>query len=159
MKKSIAVFHSHDEAIHALGELKEKGVDMNKISLIGRAEIVDDKINIRSNKPLIAAPIAVGTVLGTTIGLMTGIGLFAVPGLGVLFGAGAIVGALGGFEVGVAAGGLTTILVELGVKEDHITYEEHIKDGSFLMFIDGTEEEIAHVESLLHGRHKGIARH
>jgi len=159
MKKSIAIFSSHDEAIHAVEELKAAGVDMTKVSLIGKAEIVDDKILVKSNKALIAAPTVAGTVIGTSIGIMTGIGLFAIPGLGVLFGAGAIVGAIAGFDIGLVAGGTTTMLMELGVKEDHITYEQHIKDGNFLMFIDGSEEEINRAELIIEGKHLGVARH
>ena len=86
MKKSISVFDSHDEALKALEELRESGVDMSKISLVGRAEIIDDNIHVKSNNAVVAAPVAVGTVLGTTLGLLTGVGLFAIPGLGILFG-------------------------------------------------------------------------
>lgn len=159
MKKSISVFNSHDEALKALEELRESGVDMSKVSLVGHAEIIDDHVHVKSNKALVAAPVAAGTVLGTTLGLLTGVGLFAIPGLGVLFGAGAIVGALAGFQIGVVAGGFTTILVDLGVKEDHLVYEQHLKEGRFLLFYDGTEEEIDHLERIVEGKHLGIARH
>ena len=159
MKKSVSIFESHNEAVKALSELQSSGVDMSKVSLVGQAEIVDDHVHLKSNNGLIAAPIAIGTVLGSTLGLLTGVGLFAIPGLGVLFGAGAIVGALGGFELGVAAGGLTTILVELGVKEPHVEYEQHVQNGRFLLFVDGNEEEIDRVEHIIKGKHLGIARH
>ena len=159
MKKSISIFDSHDDAVKALEELREYGVDMSKISLVGRAEIIEDKMHVKSNKALIAAPVAIGTVVGTSLGLLTGVGLFAIPGLGILFGAGAVVGALGGFEVGLAAGGLTTILIELGVKENHIEYEHHIREGRFLMMADGTEDEIDRIEHLVKDRHIGVARH
>src|SRR5690606_30503337 len=112
-----------------------------------------------SNQAVVAAPVAVGTVLGTTLGVLTGVGLFAIPGLGVLFGAGAVVGALAGFQLGVVTGGLTTILVDLGVKEDHVEYEQHLKEGRFLMLYDGTDEEIDRVELLIKGKHLGMKRH
>ena len=159
MKKSVSIFESHNEAVKALSELQTSGVDMSKVSLVGQAEIVDDHVHLKSNNALIAAPITIGTVLGSTLGLLTGVGLFAIPGLGVLFGAGAVVGALGGFEIGVAAGGLTTILVELGVKEAHVEYEQHVQNGRFLLFVDGTEEEIDHVEHIIKGKHLGTLRH
>lgn len=159
MKKSVSVFESHSEAVKALSELQASGIDMSKVSLVGQAEIVDDNVHLKSNNALIAAPITIGTVLGSTLGLLTGVGLFAIPGLGVLFGAGAIVGALGGFEIGVAAGGLTTILVELGVKDSHVEYEQHVQNGRFLLFVDGSEEEIDRVEHIVKGKHLGIARH
>ena len=159
MKKSISVFDSHDEALKALEELRESGVDMSKISLVGRAELIDDNIHVKSNNAVVAAPVAVGTVLGTTLGLLTGVGVFAIPGLGIFFGAGAVIGALEGFQIGVVTGGLTTILVELGVKEDHIAYEQHLKEGRFLLFYNGTEEEIEHLERIIEGKHLGVARH
>lgn len=159
MKKSIAVFSSHDEAHEGLEALKASGVNMSHVSIIGKAEIIDDKIHVKSNRALIAAPTVAGTVIGASVGLMTGIGLFAIPGLGMLFGVGAVVGAFAGFDAGIIAGGITSILVGLGVKDEHITYEEHIKDGKFLMFIDGSEEEIERAENILEGRHLGISRH
>lgn len=159
MKKSVAVFSSHDEAVEGLEALKEAGMNMNHVSIIGKADVVDDKIHVKSNKAAIAAPTVAGTVIGTSIGIMTGIGLFAIPGLGVIFGAGAVIGAFAGFDAGLIAGGLTSILVELGIKDEHIEYEQHIKEGNFLMFIDGSEEEIEKAELILEGKHLGIARH
>ena len=159
MKKSIALFSSHDEALEGLEALKSAGINMKHVSLIGKADIIDDKIQVKSNKGLIAAPTVAGTVIGATIGALTGIGLFAIPGLGVLFGAGAVIGAFAGFDVGIVAGGLSSILIEWGVKEEHIKYEEHIKAGGFLMFIDGLEEEINRAESIIEGKHMGIAIH
>jgi uncharacterized membrane protein len=159
MKKSISIFDSHDNALKALEELRESGVNMSKVSLVGRAEVIDDHVHVKSNKTLVAAPVAVGTVLGTTLGLLTGVGLFAIPGLGLLFGAGAVVGALAGFQIGVATGGLATILVDLGIKDDHVVYEQHLKEGRFLLFYDGSEEEIDHIERIIEGKHLGISRH
>lgn len=159
MKKSIAIFSSHDEAHQGLEALMNAGVDMKNVSIIGKADIVDDQVKVKSNKAIIAAPTIAGTVIGTTIGLLTGIGLFAIPGLGVLFGAGAIIGAFAGLDAGVIAGGISSILVELGVKENRIQYEEHIHQGGFLMIIEGSEQEIEMAQSKLEGLHLGIAVH
>lgn len=159
MKKSISIFDSHNEALKALEALRENGVNMSKVSLVGRAEVIDDHVHMKSNKALVAAPVAIGSVLGTTLGVLTGVGLFAIPGLGLLFGAGAVVGAFAGFQLGVVTGGITTILVDLGVKEDHLVYEQHLKEGRFLLFYDGSDEEIEEVERIIEGKHLGIARH
>ncbi len=159
MKKSIAIFSSHDEAHQGLEALMNAGVNMKNISIIGKAEIVDDRIKVKSNKAIIAAPTIAGTAIGTTIGLLTGIGLFAIPGLGILFGAGAIIGAFAGFDAGIIAGGISSILVELGVKENRIQYEEHMQEGKFLMIIEGSEKEIEMAKSKLEGLHLGMAAH
>ncbi len=159
MKKSIAIFSSHDEAREGLEALMNAGMEMKNFSIIGKAEIVDDQIKVKSNRALIAAPTVAGTVIGTTIGLLTGIGLFAIPGLGVLFGAGAIVGAFAGFDAGIIAGGVSSILVELGVKENQVVYEEHLQEGKFLMILDGSKTEIEKAENILEGLHLGITEH
>ena len=54
--------------------------------------------------------------------MLTGLGLFAIPGFGVLFGAGAVIGAFAGFDAGIIAGGLSTILVELAIKEESVKF-------------------------------------
>ncbi len=159
MKKSVSIFNSHDEAVKALEELRENGVDLAKTSLVGRAEMINDHVHIHSNLGAEAVPVAVGTVLGTTLGVLTGVGLFTIPGLGLLFGAGAVVGAFAGFQLGVVGGGLTSILVGLGVKDDHVAYEEHLREGRFLLFYDGPEEEIERVERIIEGKHLGTVRH
>ncbi len=159
MKKNIAVFSSHDEAHQGLEALMNAGVDMKNVSIIGKAEIIDDQVKVKSNGAIIAAPTIAGTVIGTTIGLLTGIGLFAIPGLGVLFSAGAIIGAFAGFDAGVIAGGISSILVEIGVKENRIQYEEHIQEGKFLMIIEGSEPEIENARAILEGLHIGISEH
>jgi hypothetical protein len=159
MKKSVALFKSHNEAIKALHELRESGVDLGHVSLVGRAEIVDDTIHVKSNKKLVAAPVMAGIILGTTGGCMAGVGVFSIPGLPAITNAGIVVGALAGFGLGVIIGGIITILMDILVKENRIRYKERIKEGSFLMFINGTEDEIAKVEKVIHGKHLGLTHH
>lgn len=150
MKSSIAVYDSHDEAIHALNLLKDRKFSLDKVSIIGKAEIVDDNIHLRSNTPIIASPLIAGSTIGATLGLLTGIGIIAVPGLGFLYGAGAIVGALGGLDLGVIAGGIGSILLGLGFKDDYsIKFEEHIKSGKYLLFINGTENDINKAKKII----------
>ena len=150
MKSSIAIYNSHDEAIHALNLLKNYKFSLEKVSIIGKAEIIDDKIHLSSNTPIIASPLIAGSAIGATLGLLVGISVISVPGLGFLFGAGAVVGALGGLDLGIIAGGIGSILVSLGIKEDYaIKYEEHIKSGKYLIFIDGSDEDIRKAKRIL----------
>lgn len=151
MKASVAVYNSHDDAVQALNLLTDQNFPLDKVSILGKAEVEDDKIHIRSNTPLIASPLIAGTALGTTFGLLTGIGVLAIPGLGFLFGAGAIVGLFGGFEAGALIGGVGSFLLSIGIKEDYVVkYEEHLKNGKFLIFINGTDAEIEKAKWILH---------
>lgn len=160
MKTSIAIFNSHHEALTSLVNLKEHHFPMKNVSLIGKAEIIEDKIHIRSNNTLLAAPVAAGSIVGTTLGLLSGISLFAVPGFGFLFGAGAIIGALAGFQMGVVAGGIGTLLLQLGLSDDYVVkYNELINDGKFLLFIDGSADDIEKARKIIGERHSGYDIH
>lgn len=154
MKTNVAVYRSHDEAMKVMVSMKENGFPMDKVSLLGTIELIDDNIHVRSNRRLIRMPILYGTILGTIIGLMTGVGLFSIPGFEPLFNAGAVIGALAGFEVGVAAGGLGTIILQLAMNKDFsITYNEHVRQGNYLLLIEGSDEEIEWAKNIIDDEH------
>ena len=154
MKTSVAVFNTHQRAIDTLILLKENKFPLSKVSLMGKADIVDDKISVRSNELLIASPALAGGIIGTTLGLLSGIGLFVIPGLGFLFGAGAVVGAVGGFDLGIVTGGIGSLLLQLGFGNDYaVKYEEMLKGGKFMMMIEGTDEEIKRAKTIIGNKH------
>lgn len=151
MRSSVAVYNSHEDAIKAVNLLKELDFPLKGVSIIGRVEVEDDGMHIKSNIPIIAAPLLIGTIVGTILGLLTGVGIFAIPGFGMLMGAGGLVGALGGFDVGLVAGGIGSVLVELGIEDEYVLkYDEYLRDGKFLVFVQGTEQEINRAKSILH---------
>jgi uncharacterized membrane protein len=160
MKTSIAIFDSHQHAVESLIKLKEHQFPMKHVSLVGKAEITEDKIHVRSNNALMAAPVVGGTVVGTTLGLLSGISLFAVPGFGFLLGAGAIVGALAGFNIGLVTGGIGSLMMQMGIDKDYaVKYHEMIEDGKFLLFIDGTQEQVEQARKIIGEQHSGYAIH
>ena len=162
MKTSIAVFNSHDEALASVVLLKDHRFPLDKVSLVGKAELVDDRIHLETTTrdSLINTPVIAGTILGTTIGLLSGIGLFAIPGLGFLYGAGAVVGALGGFDLGLLAGGAGTLMLQAGIEEEHaVRYDEHIKEGKFLRMIEGSHDEVERARKIIGDAHLGFEVH
>ncbi|MCE3294594.1 MAG: hypothetical protein K0R65_308 [Crocinitomicaceae bacterium] len=162
MKTSIAVFNSHDEALASVVLLREHHFPLYKVSLVGKAELVDDKIHLEpsTKEGLINTPVIAGTILGTTIGLLSGIGLFAIPGLGFLYGAGAIVGALGGFDLGLLAGGAGTLMLQAGIEEEHaVKYDEHLRDGKFLLMIEGSSQDAERARQIIGDAHLGFETH
>jgi hypothetical protein len=46
MKSQVAIYENHELAIKALERLKDADFPMEKTSLIGQAEIVDDHVHI-----------------------------------------------------------------------------------------------------------------
>jgi uncharacterized membrane protein len=155
MESRVAIYKSHEEALKAVQKLKDQNFPVNKISLIGEAQIINDHLYVKSLDNLKNMPLAIGTIAGVVTGLLSGIGIFIIPGFGFLYGAGAIIGALGGLDIGIIGGGLATILTHMGIKKEEVLkYEEHIKSGRFLVMANGTESEISRAEKILLGKKK-----
>lgn len=157
MKVVVAVYKSHEEAIDAIKTLGESKFPLKQVSLIGRVELIDDQMRLKSLDPVKNAPILIGSIAGPVLGLLTGLGVFVIPGFGFLYGAGAIIGIIGGFDLGVVSGGLLTLLATFGIKKKSIlSYEESISKGNFLVIIQGNQQEINQAEYILHTEGKHI---
>lgn len=151
MNAKIAVYNNHEDATKALVVLSNHKFPMKLVSLIGKAEIVDDHVHIKSLEKMKKTPVLLGVGSGTVLGLLTGLGVFTIPGFGVLYGAGAIVGTLAGFDIGLVSGGIVTLLATLGIKKDQsVKFEEHIQEGKFFIVVNGSLEEIKKAEHILH---------
>ena len=151
MRSQVAVYDTHQKAIDALDKLKDAGFPMEKTSLLGQAIIVDDHVHVKSHADDNLKVTAAGVVAGSTLGILTGLGIFAIPGLGFLFGAGAIVGGIAGLELGVVGSALFTLFSTIGFKKEEIVkYEQHIKEGKFLVIVRGSLDEVEKAEHILH---------
>ncbi|MCB9359898.1 MAG: hypothetical protein H6587_03115 [Flavobacteriales bacterium] len=159
MKAKIAVYDSHEKAVNALESLANHKFPMEIVSLIGKSEMIDNHIHLKSLSSTKNTPAIVGMGAGTLIGLLSGIGVFTIPGFGFLYGAGALVGAIGGFDLGLITGGISAILLHLGIKKDNIVqYEEHLNQGKFIIIINGKMDDVLKAEEILHteGQHLSI---
>jgi hypothetical protein len=85
-----------------------------------------------------------GGALGGGLGWLTGAGLVAIPGLGVLIAAGPIMAALSGMAVGAAFGGIVGALVGMGIPEyEAKRYEGKIREGNILISVHCERNEAA----------------
>lgn len=151
MKSKIAIYDTHDKAVEAIKVLNSQNFPMSNVSLLGTAEIIEDHIHVKSMEGIKKAPAIIGMGAGTVIGLLSGIGVFTIPGFGFLYGAGALVGAFAGFDLGIVTGGLVSFFSFIGIKEDNVVKcEEHLKQGKFIVVVNGTLEEIEKAEHILH---------
>jgi uncharacterized membrane protein len=151
MKSVVGVYESHIQAIDAVKELKAAGYPVKNISLLGKAIVPEDHRFLKSNKIVEEAEVSVGVVTGAVLGVLTGVGIFAIPGLGFLYGAGALIGAIAGFDIGLVGGGLVAILTSVGIDEIHShRYDQLISENKFIIIIQGNEGEITHARELLH---------
>ncbi|MXN90336.1 hypothetical protein GR160_03785 [Flavobacterium sp. Sd200] len=151
MEQQVAIFNSHKDAVEALKKLKEQDFPMDDVSLIGKAGMDKDHVHLDETDKVTNIPAYIGIGAGTVLGLLTGIGLFAIPGLGVLYGAGALVGAFAGAETGIIGGGLVSGLAKYLTKDDHIeNIKNHIEAGKFVLVVAGDADEIQKAKNILH---------
>jgi hypothetical protein len=122
-----------------VGKLRSVGFSDNDISVL-----VPDKGSTRdfAHKKETKMPegatvgVSTGGVVGGTVGLLSGIGALAIPGLGPFIAAGSIMAALGGGAIGAGVGGLTGALVGLGIPEyEAKRYEGKVKEGGILISV------------------------
>ena len=151
MKSSVAVYNSNEEALNAAKTLKDENFNMGLVSIVGKADLIEDHLHINHFKEIESAPALVGVGAGITAGILTGLGVFAIPGFGFLYGAGVVVGAIGGFDIGLIAGGIGSVLTSLGLDKDKVMkYEKHLKDGKFMVFVNGSDADADKAKSILH---------
>ncbi len=160
MKATVGIYDTHQHAVEAIEKLGETGFDVKKISILGQAEIVDDHLHTVAKMGVKETGASVGAVLGTALGVLTGASIIAIPGLGFLFGAGALIGAFAGLDAGIIGGGLVAILIEKGMKKEvAVLYHEHIKEGKFLVFVEGDVSEIERAQSFFKGHGAMVEEH
>ncbi|PKB18241.1 hypothetical protein [Flavobacterium sp. 5] len=159
MKSQIAIYDTHEKAVDAIKKLSHENFSMDHVSLLGKAEVVENHIHIKSLDTIRKTPAVIGMGAGTLLGLLSGIGVFAIPGFGFLYGSGALVGIITGLNIGLVVGGLVSLLSFNGIKEEEVVKcEEHIKYGKFIVIVKGAIQEIERAKQILdtEGKHLEI---
>ena len=158
----VGIYDKHEKALDAVKALSNEGIPVKNISFVSKAEIVEDQLQAHSTENIKNAPVSIGVVLGPVLGILTGVSIISVPGLGFVYGAGAIIGALAGFDFGIIGGGLISLLMTLGISKDKVIhYHRHLKEGKYLVILHGNAEMAAKAKAILHktGNYQGLDEH
>ncbi len=151
MKAVVGVYDTHEKAVQALSGLQKSGFPIKRVSIVGKADLVNNHIHVQAGDTAEKVEVSVGVAAGAALGILTGVGIFAIPGLGFLYGAGALVGAFAGLDFGLMAGGITAALTHVGIdKVNAGKYEKHLNEGNFLLFVQGNDKEIETAHKALH---------
>jgi hypothetical protein len=141
---TVAIFKDRIDAEGAINELRAFGIADADISYVYNSDgkTVTEDGGGSNVKEGAASGATTGAILGAIAGLVVANGV--LPGLGTLFVAGPLAGALGltgaaattaaGAMTGLVAGGLVGALGGLGVDaKDAAMYEERVKKGGILI--------------------------
>ena len=134
-----ALYDTYDSAVSALDALEAAGIPHSDISIVSNN--VDNRYS--EDQPTHVGADAgkgagIGAAVGGVGGLLTGLGLLAIPGIGPVVAAGWLVataaGAVTGAVVGGTAGGLVGSLTHAGVPDhDANFYAEGVRRGGTLV--------------------------
>jgi hypothetical protein len=157
---AVGLFDDPMEAREALLELRKAGFSAEQIGVAalqapeveGRPGPAEDMHRIHVDE---TTGILAGGVLGGVAGWLIAASAVAVPGLGALIAAGALVGAVGGAGIGAAAGGLIGLLVDHGLsREEAEYYHQRVHLGAALVTVRDTDRaEEARTIMDRHGAH------
>ncbi|MFZ0901959.1 MAG: general stress protein [Candidatus Sulfotelmatobacter sp.] len=155
----VAVYRTHTEADQAVKELQRGGVDLHKLSIVGKGYHTDEQVvGYYNTGDRMKYWGKVGAFWGGFWGLLFGSALFIIPGLGPILAAGPVVawivaGLEGAVEVG-ALGALGAGLYSIGIPKDSIVkYQTALKTDQFLMIVHGTATEVARAKDILETTH------
>lgn len=151
----MALYDSHTDAELAIKALQEAGLDMNRLSIMGRDFHTEEHaLGFYTSGDRMKFWGTRGALWGSLWGILFGGAFFFIPAIGPLLVMGPLVGfiagALEGAALGGAAGVLAAALASLGLPKDSVVkYELAVKAGKFLVLARGTADMIAHARAVL----------
>ena len=152
---AVAIYNVHTEAENAIKELQKAGIDMKKLSIIGRDYHAEENVvgyyNAGDRMKFWGK---LGAFWGGLWGLLFGSALFFIPGVGHVVALGPVGGMIvGALENAIIVGGLSALgagLYSIGIPKDSvIKYETAVKADKFLVLVHGTEEDARKAKEIL----------
>ena len=155
----VAIYPTHTEADLAVKELQRAGVDMHKLSIVGKGYHTDEHpVGYYNTGDRMKYWGKVGAFWGGFWGLLFGSAFFIIPGLGPILAAGPVVAwIVAGLENAVVVGGVSALgagLFSAGIPKDSVVkYEAALKTDQFVLIVNGTAEEVAKAKEIIAGTH------
>ncbi|BAY51671.1 ChaB family protein [Thermosynechococcus vestitus] len=154
-----ATFQEEAKVKEAIERLLNRGVPKENISIIGRNFQSEARISgFITKKDIILDGVTTGALYGSIFGsllsLLTGVGVLFIPFIGVVAAAGplaaALLGATSGALYGALGAGLGSALISLGMPQDKAAiYQMRVQAGEFLLVVEVPEEKAGEIFLLL----------
>ena len=148
-RTATGLFDDYSDARAAVSALEARGIPSDDISIVSNN--VDER---RTGDTNAAEGAGIGAAVGGVGGLLTGLGIMAIPGVGPVVAAGWLAataaGAAAGAVAGGAAGGIIGAMTESGVPEEHAhVYAEGVRRGGTLVTARVEENLYPEAEAVL----------
>ncbi|QLE55670.1 ChaB family protein [Nostoc sp. TCL26-01] len=141
-----AVFKEQQQIDDVIRRLLDRGVPRDHISVMGRNFQSETRIaGFITKRDVILGGLRTGAIFGSLFGsflsLLTGVGVLFIPFVGPIVAAGPIsailLGAASGAIAGSAGAGLVSVLTTLGMPEDKAAiYQTRLQAGEFLLLAE-----------------------
>ncbi len=136
----VRLYDDHGEAANVVRELRNAGVPEHDISILTR----DDRVGAA------ATGAEIGAAVGGLAGLLTGLGLIAIPGIGPVVATGWLAATAAGAAAGGLAGGALGVLSQAGVSgEEAHEIAECLRRGATVVAARVTDTEKSRYEAIL----------
>jgi hypothetical protein len=160
------LYDSYAQATQAVSNLETAGVPPGDISIVsnnsdnwysentartaGQTTIDRDHNGVDDRAQGTTTGVGIGASAGGVVGLLTGLGLLAIPGVGPVVAAGWLASLAVGAAVGGTAGGIIGALTQAGTSsEDAYMYAEGIRRGGTLVSARVADGDRDRYEALL----------
>jgi uncharacterized membrane protein len=151
----VAVFESHERAEEAIRELETSGLDMKKLSIIGKDYHSEEHVvGYYNTGDRMKYWGKLGAFWGGFWGMLFGSAFFWLPGIGTVLVAGPlVVWIVGALESAAVMGGLSALgaaLFSVGIPNNSVLqYETQVKNGKLLLVAHGSPEEVERAKDIL----------
>jgi uncharacterized membrane protein len=155
----VAIYDTHSQAEEAVKNLQKSGVDMKKLSIVGKDyHSEEDVTGYYNTGDRMKYWGKLGALWGGFWGLLFGAAFFAIPGIGPVLVAGPLVAwIVSALEGAVVVGGLSAVgagLYSIGIPKDSvIKYESALKADKFIVLAHGTAAEVAKARDIMQTTH------
>jgi hypothetical protein len=155
------LYNSYGDARAAVRQLELAGVPDNEISIVasnadnwynnGKDTFPDRDHNGKDDRAeATGTGAAIGAAAGGAVGLLTGLGLMAIPGVGPVVAAGWLVATLAGATAGGVTGGAVGALTEAGVSKDEAdVYAEGLRRGGAVVSARVADTDAARLQAIM----------
>ncbi len=154
-----AVFKTQQQVSDVIQRLLDRGLERDDISAIGKDLQSETRITgFLTKKGVILDGLKTGAIFGSLFGtflsLLSGIGVLFIPFIGSVVAAGplsaVLLGAASGAIAGTAGAGLVSVLAALGMPEKKAAiYQTRVQAGEFLLIAEAEQERTGEISLLL----------